>query len=60
MVERTNAFRLEQGLGAVKPDPALEASARDFAAYMARTDRYGHEADGATPSAMSATSRHVC
>lgn len=53
MVERSNAFRREQGLPALAPERALAAAARDFAAYMARTDRYGHEADGRTPAERS-------
>ena len=49
VIERTNAFRASQRLAPTKPDPKLAATARDFAAYMARTDRYGHEADGQSP-----------
>src|SRR5207253_2501467 len=32
------------------PNRALADTARDFAEFMARTDRYGHEADGQQPS----------
>lgn len=53
MVERSNAFRREQGLPALVPQRALTSAAREFAAYMARTDRYGHEADGRTPAQRS-------
>lgn len=53
MVQRSNAFRREQGLAALTPQPALTAAAREFAAYMARTDRYGHEADGRAPADRS-------
>jgi uncharacterized protein YkwD len=49
VVERTNRFRQAQGLGPVDPDPALKRTAVDFAQYLARTDRFGHEADGSTP-----------
>ena len=49
MVERSNAFRALQGLPALQPDPALTRAARAFAAFMAQTDRYGHEADGRQP-----------
>lgn len=53
MVQRSNAFRREQGLPALAPQRALTAAAREFAAYMARTDRYGHEADGRAPAERS-------
>ena len=50
VVERSNVFRRSQSLGPVTPDRTLTASAQAFAAYMAQTDRYGHEADGRQPS----------
>lgn len=50
IAEKTNQFRREQGLEALRPEPTLAESAQAFAAYMARTDRYGHEADGKTPA----------
>lgn len=50
IVERTNEFRREQGLPPVAPDGKLTAAARYFAQHMARTDRYGHEADGKQPA----------
>jgi uncharacterized protein YkwD len=50
IVEKTNHFRKEEGLGAVRPNSALDKAAGQFAAYMARTGRYGHEADGREPS----------
>lgn len=50
IVEQTNAFRAEEKLEPVKPAPALQKAADYFAAFMARTDEYGHEADGARPS----------
>jgi uncharacterized protein YkwD len=48
-VRHTNEFRADNRLPAVKPDASLARTAREFAQYMARTDRYGHEADGRTP-----------
>jgi uncharacterized protein YkwD len=42
----TNAFRKEQGREPLKANQQLDKAAAYFAAYMARTDRYGHEADG--------------
>jgi uncharacterized protein YkwD len=50
VVEQTNRFRTAQGLPAVREAPLLDRAAQDFAAFMARTDRYGHEADGRTPA----------
>lgn len=49
VVEQTNRFRHEQGLAPVKPDRGLAKAAHEFADYMARTERYGHEADGRKP-----------
>jgi uncharacterized protein YkwD len=50
IIERTNEFRREQGLQALQRDARLEAAARYFAEYMARNDRYGHQADGKEPA----------
>lgn len=50
VAERSNAFRQSQGLAPVTPERKLTAAAQAFAAYMAQTDRYGHEADGREPS----------
>ena len=50
VVESTNRFRAEEGRAAVAPERHLEAAAREFAAFMARTDRYGHTADGREPA----------
>lgn len=49
IVSRTNALRRQKGLGAVESIPALSATARDFATFMARSDQYGHQADGSRP-----------
>jgi uncharacterized protein YkwD len=49
VVRDTNEFRKENGIAMAGPDPALRRTAEAFAAYMARTDEYGHEADGRTP-----------
>jgi len=49
VIEGTNRFRREQGLGAVHPEAKLTEAAREFAAYMARTDRFEHDADGRHP-----------
>ena len=50
VVAATNEYRREQGLAAVTPQPQLEQAAREFARYMAKTARYGHEADGREPA----------
>jgi hypothetical protein len=51
IVEMTNAFRGEHALAAVKPNGALAAAARTFAAYLANTSTFAHEADGRAPAA---------
>jgi len=50
VVRRTNTFREHEGRGAVAWNAKLAATAQDFAEFMARTDRYGHDADGRRPS----------
>jgi hypothetical protein len=49
IVEMTNAFRTENRLGTLKPNAALKAAARAFAAYLARTGTFAHAADGREP-----------
>ena len=49
IVELTNEFRRKEGLEPVTTDATLRDTAAEFAAYMARTDRYGHTADGRQP-----------
>src|SRR5207244_4021613 len=44
ITDRTNRFRQDQHRSAVTVNDKLTATARDFAAWMARTDMYGHEA----------------
>ncbi|MBW3599496.1 MAG: CAP domain-containing protein [Planctomycetes bacterium] len=50
IVQQTNDFRRKQDLAPVKADPKLRETAQYFADYMARTDTYGHTADGQRPS----------
>lgn len=50
IVEGTNRFRQEEGVGSVRPDSMLDRAAHEFAQYLARTDRFDHEADGRTPA----------
>ena len=54
IVERTNEFRQEHDRSAVEPDETLQTAAQEFAEYMARTDRFGHTADGNRPSGRAA------
>lgn len=46
IVEMTNAFRAEQKLAPVKPDPKLAAAARRYAEFLAISDLFSHTADG--------------
>jgi uncharacterized protein YkwD len=46
----TNEFRKQNGREALKPDKRLDKAAADFAAFMARTNKYGHDADGNRPA----------
>jgi len=50
ILDRTNSFRGGAGVEPIAPDARLSAAARGFAAYLARTGRFGHEADGRTPA----------
>lgn len=44
-----NRLRIEAGAPPLVASALLAKAAREFALYMAETDRYGHEADGRTP-----------
>lgn len=46
----TNAFRAANDLGPLQKSPELTEAARYFAQFMARTQQYGHQADGDRPS----------
>ena len=50
IIEKTNRFRKKKGLEAVESNPQLTEAAKYFAQYMARTQKYGHTADGQRPS----------
>ena len=50
VVERSNAFRHENGLAPVATNERLTAAAAAFAAHLARTDHFSHEADGREPA----------
>jgi len=53
IIRLTNDFRQKQGLREVEPDSELNETAQYFADYMARTNKYGHTADGQRPSARA-------
>lgn len=46
----TNDFRSSQGAARLATDPQLTAASEEFADFMARTSKYGHDADGRTPA----------
>ena len=50
IVTKSNSFRQEHGTKPVKVNSKLVETAQYFASYMARTDNYGHRADGKRPS----------
>ncbi len=54
IVALTNAFRQENKLGGVTPNKELAAAAHWFAEYLARTDKFAHEADGREPQQRAA------
>lgn len=50
IVEKTNRFRIEERVAQVVPQKALAGAAREYAQFLAATDRFGHTADGSKPS----------
>lgn len=50
IVKRTNDFRRDQASETLDVNPMLEDTARYFADFMARTDEYGHRANGQSPA----------
>jgi uncharacterized protein YkwD len=50
LVRLTNEFRKQHGREELKQEKRLGKTAAYFAAYMARTDKYGHDADGNRPA----------
>lgn len=48
--EETNAFRKSQGRAAVKLDKSLAGAAQSFGEFMAKSDEFGHTADGKRPA----------
>jgi uncharacterized protein YkwD len=59
--EMTNQFRSNKGRRELRVNPALSPAAHYFADYMARTDKYGHQADGRAPAQrMASFGYHYC
>lgn len=50
IIEMTNAYRAQHALGTVKRNPKLDAAARAYAAYLGRTGKFSHDADGKQPT----------
>ena len=50
VIEGTNEFRRHEHLEPVGRNARLHEAAREFAAFMARTGKFDHDADGRTPS----------
>jgi uncharacterized protein YkwD len=50
ILSQTNHFREEQGRQAVYKNTPLTEAAEYFAEYMARTEKFGHTADGQQPA----------
>lgn len=50
IIAQSRAFRQQQERSDVEIDPHLMETAHYFAQYMAKTNRYGHQADGQRPS----------
>lgn len=50
IIQMTNVFRAENHLGAVAPSPRLQAAAKSFADYLARSGSFAHTADGRQPA----------
>lgn len=50
IVQQTNQFRQAEELQKVDPNPHLAKAAQYFANFMAKTDKYGHRADGNRPA----------
>jgi uncharacterized protein YkwD len=50
VIDGTNEFRRHEHLEPVGRNARLDEAAREFAAFMARTGKFDHDADGRTPS----------
>ena len=50
ILQQTNRFRKEKGRDAMVANPVLTQAASDFAKFMAKTNKFGHTADGNQPN----------
>ncbi|MEM7774556.1 MAG: CAP domain-containing protein [Pseudomonadota bacterium] len=50
ILEMTNAFRRNNDVGELRREPLLDAAARAFARYLARSGKFSHTADGRQPA----------
>ncbi|CAN5421839.1 hypothetical protein BH23VER1_BH23VER1_11360 [soil metagenome] len=50
VINATNRLRAEEGVPKLEREPVLDKAASEFARFMARTGKYGHQADGRSPS----------
>lgn len=50
IIEMTNAFRAQNGLGAVRSDLKLRTAAQRYGRYLIATDAFSHTADGKGPA----------
>ena len=53
LVRISNEFRRANSLPGVAPNAQLQAAAQAFVDFIAQSDRFGHDADGATPAARA-------
>ena len=49
IIQETNAYRRQKGLPALSPSARANQAAQAYAAYLARTNKAGHSADGKSP-----------
>jgi uncharacterized protein YkwD len=59
IVSGTNRFRADHDREGLKVNAELSKAAQDFAEFMARTDKYGHTADGKQPSERAEAHHYV-
>ncbi len=50
IIQKTNSLRKDHDLNTVEADAELDKAAEYFANYMAKKDKYGHNADGNSPA----------
>jgi uncharacterized protein YkwD len=58
IVNLNHEFRKEHNRSKLEMNKTLTKTAREFAEYMARTDRYGHQADGREPAERVAANEY--